>query len=76
MGENVILGYMTEEEFEIYAAVDVSINKFWIPMTWFLFLVKEARSHGIIKDNIAVKHIVEVKRVGLPPFRNLCLIQF
>lgn len=52
-------GYMTDKEYEIYSSIRVSINTFWLPFNWFLALLAEARRDGQIKDNVAMKHIVE-----------------
>lgn len=52
-------GFMTVEETHMITRVNAKINKYWIPMSWFVNLVHEARKEGRIEEGSAVKHILE-----------------
>ena len=51
---------MTEGEQKILEAIAIPYNKYWIPLVWSTSLVTRARKENRIKDDMAVKAIVDV----------------
>lgn len=57
----MILGYMTMDEIEVfYSLPKVEFNTYWIPCTWFITLLKEAKKSKRIDNAEGVKLIMEV----------------
>lgn len=55
------LGFMTPVELQMFQSVpSKEFNTYWIPCTWFTFLLKQARKEKRIFDSMGVKVIVEV----------------
>lgn len=54
---------MTEEEYSLYESTQTKINKFWIPMTWFIKLLDQTRIEGRTQEGVPLKHIMEVRNV-------------
>lgn len=52
-------GFMTYEERQYFEHVKAKINKYFIPMCWFLRLLDQAKKEGRVKDGAAMKHILE-----------------
>ncbi|XP_078038038.1 bestrophin-4 isoform X2 [Augochlora pura] len=53
-------GFMTSLELELFLAVpSVEFNTYWIPCTWFINLLKEARENQRIPDPQGLKLIME-----------------
>ncbi|XP_054010535.1 bestrophin-4-like isoform X1 [Hylaeus anthracinus] len=59
--EHVVeFGFMTSLELELFLAVPSSeFNTYWIPCTWFINLLKEARQKQRIPDHQGLKLIME-----------------
>lgn len=57
------LGFMTREERKKFENLNSSYNKYWVPCVWFSNLAAQARREGRIRDNSALKLLLEV---GLP----------
>ena len=54
-------GFMTKPELEMYSSVPShEFNTFWIPCTWFVNLLREAKSECRITDSGGLKLIMEV----------------
>ena len=54
-------GFMTKPELEMFSAVPANeFNTFWIPCTWFVNLLREARQECRITDSSGLKLIMEV----------------
>lgn len=54
-------GFMTKPELEMFSAVPATeFNTFWIPCTWFVNLLREARHECRITDSSGLKLIMEV----------------
>lgn len=54
-------GFMSRPELEIYQSVPShEFNTFWIPCTWFVNLLREAKSECRITDSGGIKLIMEV----------------
>jgi len=53
---------MTTLELQLYQSVpSVEFNTYWIPCTWFINLLKEARKNHRISDAQGLKLIMEVR---------------
>lgn len=53
-------GFMTKPELEMFSAVPATeFNTFWIPCTWFVNLLREARQECRITDSSGLKLIME-----------------
>ncbi|KAG8227297.1 hypothetical protein J437_LFUL004846 [Ladona fulva] len=62
-------GFMTDMELEMYRSVpNVEFNTYWIPCTWFISLLKEARQARRITDSNGLKIIME----EFSEFRSKC----
>lgn len=54
-------GFMSRPELEMYSSVPShEFNTFWIPCTWFVNLLREAKSECRITDSGGIKLIMEV----------------
>lgn len=53
-------GLMTKEERRVYDSIPVSHGKWWVPAQWFVALAVRARKEGRIKDDILLKHLLQV----------------
>ena len=52
---------MTAVELELFVSVpSLEFNTYWIPCTWFINLLKEARENGRLSDAQGLKIIMEV----------------
>lgn len=52
---------MTADEIEVfYSLPKVEFNTYWVPCTWFISLLKEARKSKRIEDSEGVKLIMQV----------------
>ncbi|XP_061472709.1 bestrophin-2 isoform X2 [Rhineura floridana] len=61
-------GFMTREERKKYENLNTSYNRYWVPCVWFTNLAAEARKEGRIRDNGALKLLMEELNV----FRGNC----
>lgn len=54
-------GFMTRPELEMFqAARSDEFNVFWIPCTWFVNLIREAKGDSRITDSNGLKLLMEV----------------
>lgn len=51
---------MTREERKKFENLNSSYNKYWVPCVWFSSLAAQARREGRIRDNSALKLLLEV----------------
>ncbi|KAH0629651.1 hypothetical protein JD844_011882 [Phrynosoma platyrhinos] len=63
-----VLGFMTREERKKFENFNTSYNRYWIPCVWFTNLAAQARKEGRIRDNCALKLLME----ELNRFRGNC----
>jgi hypothetical protein len=57
-----LLGFMTRIELEMFVAVpSEEFNTYWIPSTWFISLLKQAKRSNRIMDSQGLKIIMEVR---------------
>lgn len=61
---------MTREERKKFENLNSSYNKYWVPCVWFSNLAAQARREGRIRDNSALKLLLEVG----PPGGHSCKI--
>lgn len=55
---------MTREERKKFENLNSSYNKYWVPCVWFSNLAAQARREGRIRDNSALKLLLEVGPPG------------
>ncbi|XP_004872440.1 bestrophin-2 [Heterocephalus glaber] len=65
-------GFMTREERKKFENLNSSYNKYWVPCVWFSNLAAQARREGRIRDNSALKLLLEELNV----FRSKCGMLF
>ncbi|XP_023420132.1 bestrophin-2 [Cavia porcellus] len=65
-------GFMTREERKKFENLNSSYNKYWVPCVWFSNLAAQARREGRIRDNSALKLLLE----ELNAFRTKCGMLF
>lgn len=53
-------GFMTREERKKFENLNSTYNKYWVPCVWFSNLAAQARREGRIRDNSALKLLLEV----------------
>lgn len=51
---------MNEGEQQIIEKIPTSYNKYWVPLVWSTSLVTRARKENKIKDDFAVKTLIDV----------------
>lgn len=62
-------GFMSKPELEMFQAVpSTEFNTFWIPVTWFVNLLRESRQECRITDSNGIKLMME----ELNEFRSKC----
>ncbi|XP_028679182.1 bestrophin-2 [Erpetoichthys calabaricus] len=72
MDHVVEAGFMTRDERKKYEGLRSSHNKYWIPCVWFTNLASIARKEGRIRDDQALKLVLEELNV----FRGNCSMLF
>lgn len=57
----VIAGFMKEEEKKIFESMDMKTShpKYWMPLVWAGSIVTHARKEGRVKDDFAMKTLVD-----------------
>ncbi|XP_063152554.1 bestrophin-2 [Candoia aspera] len=68
MDHVVEAGFMTREERKKFEHLNSSYNRYWVPCIWFTNLAAQARKEGRIRDNCALKLLME----ELNQFRGNC----
>lgn len=51
---------MTQEEQRKLDALYSDFNKYWMPMTWFANLASQARKEGRVRDDVALRLLMDV----------------
>uniref|UniRef100_UPI00398F6DA6 bestrophin-2 n=1 Tax=Pristiophorus japonicus TaxID=55135 RepID=UPI00398F6DA6 len=72
MDHVVEAGFMTRDERKKYESLHSPYNKYWIPCVWFTNLAANGRKEGRIKDDNALKLLME----ELNTFRAKCSLLF
>ncbi|GAA6083175.1 bestrophin-4 [Tachysurus ichikawai] len=63
---------MTEEELKALNHLNSDFNKYWMPLTWFTNLASRAREEGRVKDDIALRLLMD----ELNNYRAKCSMLF
>lgn len=53
-------GFMTTDELKLLESLHSDFNKYWMPLTWFSNLASRARVEGRIRDDIALRLLMDV----------------
>lgn len=61
-------GFMTTDELNLFKSLHSDFNKYWMPLTWFSNLAARAREEGRVRDDIALRLLMDVS-----DFRHLKL---
>lgn len=51
---------MTAAELKKFESLESDFNKYWMPLTWFSNLASRAREEGQVKDDIALRLLMDV----------------
>ena len=54
-------GFMTTQELENFESLHSDFNKYWMPLTWFSNLASRAREEGRVRDDIALRLLMDVR---------------
>jgi len=55
-------GFMTQDERKKFESLHSDFNKYWIPCVWFTNLAAQARRDGRIRDDVALRLLMDVSR--------------
>lgn len=58
-------GFMTTDELSLFESLHSDFNKYWMPLTWFSNLAARAREEGRIRDDIALRLLMDVSDFSL-----------
>lgn len=58
-------GFMTQEERKKFESLHSDFNKYWIPCVWFTNLAAQARRDGRVRDDVALRLLIDVSLQGL-----------
>ncbi|XP_030219932.1 bestrophin-2 [Gadus morhua] len=65
-------GFMTAKDVEKLESLNSDFNKYWMPLTWFSNLAAEAREEGRVRNDVALKLLME----ELNKYRAKCSLLF
>ncbi|XP_035025483.1 bestrophin-4 [Hippoglossus stenolepis] len=65
-------GFMTTQELEKFESLPSDFNKYWMPLTWFSNLASRAREEGRVRDDIALRLLMD----ELNKYRAKCSLLF
>lgn len=51
---------MTSDELTNFESLHSDFNKYWMPLTWFANLASRAREEGRVRDDIALRLLMDV----------------
>lgn len=57
---NLCAGFMTTHELKLFESLHSDFNKYWMPLTWFSNLASRAREEGRVRDDIALRLLMDV----------------
>lgn len=57
---HISAGFMTKHELKLYSSLHTDFNKYWMPLTWFSNLASTAREEGRVRDDIALRLLMDV----------------
>lgn len=58
---NILTGFMTSHELKKFESLHSDFNKYWMPLTWFSNLASRAREEGRVRDDIALRLLMDVR---------------
>eukprot|EP00061_Rhincodon_typus_P018869 g48232.t1 len=67
-------GFMTRDELKKFESLYSDFNKYWIPCVWFTNLAAQARREGRIRDDVALRLLMDVVTIAVYSFFAFCLI--
>ncbi|KAJ8270861.1 hypothetical protein GJAV_G00120100 [Gymnothorax javanicus] len=67
-------GFMTREENKKLESLYSDFNKYWMPLTWFSNLAAQARLEGRVRDDIALRLLMDVVTLAVYSFFASCLV--
>lgn len=53
-------GFMTSHELKNFESLYSDFNKYWMPLTWFANLASKAREEGRVRDDVALRLLMDV----------------
>ncbi|XP_030015327.1 bestrophin-2-like [Sphaeramia orbicularis] len=65
-------GFMTTHELKLLESLECNFNKYWMPLTWFSNLASRAREEGRVRDDIALRLLMD----ELNNYRAKCSLLF
>ncbi|XP_015257752.1 PREDICTED: bestrophin-4-like [Cyprinodon variegatus] len=65
-------GFMTAHELKNFESLHSDFNKYWMPLTWFSNLAAQARQEGRVRDDIALRLLMD----ELNNYRAKCSLLF
>ncbi|KAG7283407.1 hypothetical protein CRUP_031460, partial [Coryphaenoides rupestris] len=65
-------GFMTPKDLEMLESLNSDFNKYWMPLAWFSNLAAEARQEGRVRNDVALKLLME----ELNKYRGKCSLLF
>ncbi|KAI5085665.1 bestrophin-4, partial [Silurus meridionalis] len=65
-------GFMSEDELKTLNHLHSDFNKYWMPLTWFANLASQAREEGRVKEDIALRLLMD----ELNNYRGKCSMLF
>ncbi|GLD50780.1 bestrophin-4 isoform X1 [Lates japonicus] len=65
-------GFMTTHELKKFESLHSDFNKYWMPLTWFSNLAARAREEGRVRDDIALRLLMD----ELNNYRAKCSLLF
>lgn len=57
-------GFMTQDERKKFESLHSDFNKYWVPCVWFTNLAAQARRDGRIRDDVALRLLMDVSGAG------------
>lgn len=55
-------GFMTQDERKKFESLHSDFNKYWVPCVWFTNLAAQARRDGRVRDDVALRLLLDVSR--------------
>ena len=61
----LVAGIMLKNEAEVLENMKTSSNQYFVPIVWAASLVNRARKEGRVKDDFAVKTLIDVRNLSV-----------
>ncbi|XP_013917384.1 PREDICTED: bestrophin-4 isoform X2 [Thamnophis sirtalis] len=74
MDHIVEAGFMTQDERKKYESLHSDFNKYWIPCVWFTNLAAQARREGRVRDDVALRLLMDVVTIAVYSFFAFCVV--